>query len=500
MGKDRVFYRVRPEGQIALSGQTESARSSVEQIYEGLVVDVIIDQFHPEYAKSDGYNVGTVKVRILNVDHSLDEEQLPWADPYDDVIQQLPLIGELVNLLKVRGNFYYMRKIPLARRVQENAMLKLNDALNNRPTNTLKKAVAAGEEISANTHKFGEYYKPDSRVRQIKPFEGDVIIHGRMGHSIRLGSSQMNPGANTMAPNVIIRAGQGKDLEKSDISVDSVFGLVLENIDKDASSLWLVSDQVIPLTPATSKSGHWARSATTMQKEMPFGGAQVAINSDRIIINSKKSNIMLFSNQEIYLSSYEDIALDTDNDITATANAMITLKAGTNITGIADEDVIINAGSDILTTAIARTSFMSDKIYLGTPDDDSEPMVGGTSLSKFLARLILALTNTQLENPPTSFVEGANSTLHVLTPAGPGKLAPPVVQALKKLYDELTPKNSGQTKNKKDFAGAPFNSEDNFVMLKNDAPEIVKNEFKSGEQLKTENNMWELKDTVYRAS
>lgn len=497
---DRVIYRRPAVDLLATTGGQDTARSTQNPVYEALVVDVILDHTHPLYSRVDGYNVGAIKVRIFNVNQTLDEELLPWADPIDFTIAEMPLIGELVTLFKIRGNFFYSKKVPLAHRLQEDGMLKLNDALNKRGTSTLSSAASSGQETSIDKHKFGEYFKPDSRVRQLKHFEGDVVMQGRMGNSIRFGSSKMDPSSKGLAPNVIIRAGQGKDIEKTDVSIDSIFGLILEDINKDASSIWVTSDQVIPFEPTTTKAGSFMRSVANPPQK--FDKAQIILNSDRIILNSKKSHLMFFSNEGVHINSFKDTTIDTDSNIIFTANVDITSNASRNIQSTADADIMLYAGSDVLSVSIEKTSFVADKLFIGTVDDDSEPLVGGTTLSKFLARLILALagqpTQSTSKNPSTSFVEGLHTNVHVITPTGPGKLSPAIITDLTALYKELAAKNSGQVKNKKDFAGAPFNSEDNFVMLINEEPKIELNEFEKGTQIVTENSPWILSDPYYK--
>lgn len=493
---DRIFYRPAPAGNIALTGTSETLAPTQQPFLEAVVVDVIVDHTHPDYGE-DGYNVGAAKIRMLSVNHSVDENLLPWADPIDFTVKQLPLIGELVVIYDIQGNKYYSRQVPLAHRTSENGMLNLNRRLNNRSSNTLSSTLTTGEEFTLTKHKFGKYFKPDSRVRPLKHFEGDTIVEGRMGQSIRFGSSRMDPSSDGMAPNIILRVGQAKDVELTEVSKKSLFGLIVEDVDKDVSSIWMVTDQSVPLTPSTANAGSFLRSATNPPQK--FDKAQIIINSDRLILNAKKTHIMLFSNESIHLNSFKDTTIDTDANILFTANEEINLKANGNIENVTDQDFSITAGSDVLSLAMEKTAFLSKKIYLGTSQNDEEPMVGGTSLSKFLARLIHALVNGQIAEPPASFTPGANQTTHVITPMGPGLLAPAVVSALRALYNELAEDNPGQENNKSRFAGAPFNSQANFVMLQNEQPEMVKNEFKSGEQLPpTENNKWLLSDTYYR--
>lgn len=489
---NKVIYR-RPSANSYLTDASDNARGVLPAVYEALVVDIILDHTHPEYSKADGGNVGAVKVRIFDVNHGTDDDKLPYAYPINSSIGSYPLIGELVLLQKIRGKNFYSSKVSIARRIQENALLGLNSILNRQATNNISTAAITQTEVQIDSHKFGEYFKPDSRVRALKHFEGDTIIEGRMGHSIRLGSSAVDPSSDGLAPSLILRAGQAKD---TPASLKTPFGLIVEDINQDASSIWMVSDQTIPFMPSTKPAGSFVRSVT--DPPLKFDKAQIIINSDRVILNSKKESIMLFSNNQVNINSFENTTIDTDGDIILTANREINFKTGQNIESITNEDFMIFAGSDVISVALENTSFLSKKIYIGSAGNDEEPMVGGTSLSKFLARLIHALVNGKIDEPPSSFTPGANQSTYVITSTGTGLLAPGVVSALQSLYNELTPQNSGQQNNSSNFSGAPFSSKSNFVMLQNETPEIVKNEFKTGTQSSIENEEWLLSKTYYR--
>jgi hypothetical protein len=80
---DRVIYRRPRPGLLSVSGQQDSSRGEQFPIYEGLVVDVILDHTHPNYSRVDGSNVGSIKVRILEVNQGTSDDLLHWADPMD---------------------------------------------------------------------------------------------------------------------------------------------------------------------------------------------------------------------------------------------------------------------------------------------------------------------------------------------------------------------------------------------------------------------------------
>jgi hypothetical protein len=512
MAGDRYVYRRKPEGLLSTTDTAASARPLTSEFYEAIVVDVILDHHHPQYAKKDGYNVGCIKIRIFSVHNSRDDDLLDWADPIESSILEMPLIGELVILHKILGIFYYTRKVFLAHRIQENGMLQLNNALNNRSDKLKSKIATTKQELTVEDHKFGEYFKPDSRVRPLKHFEGDLLIQGRMGNSIRFGSSQMELSSPGMAPNIILRTGQGKDIEKTDASKESIFGLILEDVNKDASSIWMTSDQNIPFEPITINAGSFNRSIQAPPQK--YGGAQILMNSDSIVLDAKKTHILMYSNEEIYLNSFKNTAIDTDSSIILTANLDIELKSSRRIDVHADSDVTIISGNDISLTAEGTMSLLAKKIYLGSSANDVEPMVGGTSLSMWLARLIQALMGVGITPPqlpyqltgspiPTTvvppLVPGPAAIVHGLMGSMPVQLSQVVIAGLTALYAELIPPNAGSIK-KLPYSGAPFNSSDVFVNMGNENSTLLieKNEFKKGEQIKTENNKWKLSDDYYK--
>jgi hypothetical protein len=504
---DRIVSPSRQSGFLASSANVESAKTVPEPIYEAIVVDIVVDHLHPEYSPVDGYNVGAAKVRMFSVDHSSGDDFLNWADPLDFEIQQLPLLGELVIVHRILGNFFYTRRVPIAHRVQENGMLKLNEVLRNKFTNTISKTIANTVNLPITKHKFGEYFKPDSRVRPLKHFEGDTIFQGRMGHSIRFGSSQMEPGSKKLSPNIILRTGQAKDAEINYVTKNSIFGLTIEDINKDASSIWMTSDQTVTYLPITDEAGSFNRSLVNPPQK--FDKAQIIMNSDRVVLNSKREHIMLYSTDEIYLNSFNNTGIDTDANIILTANLDIVHRASRNIDNVADEDFTIRAGDDVFSLSMNKTSFLAKKLFVGSVETDAEPLVGGTSLSIFLARLILTLMGTppaippQITSPRPIFpalppIPGIATIAHVVSPMGPFPLNPLIVTGLIKLYTELLPPNLGQGILKLPFAGAPFNSKDNFVSLINENPTIEKNDFKNGKQRTVQNNEWVLSDNYYR--
>jgi len=255
--------RIRNAGQALYdTGATffDVTRESISQIQydtlqweEAVVVDVITNDSHPEYT-ADGFNVGAIKFRFTHRDAYRTDSQLLWAWPIESNISEYPLKNEIVMVILSQGNnvFFYSRKLNLRNRVTANPKFGVisetkGDETNDEDTRN-KTDVDEGlgplngertedEEINRLGNTFQDRYD----IFRLRHNEGDLIIEGRSGQSIRLGS-QLQEDA-PQEPNILIRCGA--DVTEQEIFA-SPYALVSESFQNDKSSIWLVSNQPIP--------------------------------------------------------------------------------------------------------------------------------------------------------------------------------------------------------------------------------------------------------------
>ena len=231
--------------------------------------------------------------------------------PLDTNIKQYPHPGEYVIVVEYFDEKYYTQKLNYWNSVNLNSWPGLS-----KPT---KPFTPENYDIKAFTS--------NEFVREIKSYEGDMTFNGRFGQSIRFGSNiteliekqkQNYPiggpldtkGTNSYSPNIIMRAGQAiatKNLagEPSswDLDVWNKQKPVLEDINEDASSIWITTNQIIGLTKSVK---------STVRGVDPnfFDGKQIILNSDRIVFNSKLNSIHLYSKLDVSIVSKRRIILE----------------------------------------------------------------------------------------------------------------------------------------------------------------------------------------------
>ena len=224
--------------------------------------------------------------------------------PLDTNIKQYPHPGEYVIAVNYFGVNYYTQKLNMHNTVNLNSLPGLSE-----PANPFTKK---DWKIKAFSENFD--------IREIKSYEGDMTFNGRFGQSIRFGSNitelvgkvkQNFPkggpldtlGTKEYSPNVIIKAGQSEPENWSLKTPNLANKPVLEDINKDDSSIWITTNQIVGLTKSVN---------STVRGVDPkfFDGKQIILNSNRIVFNSKLNSIHLYSNTDVSIISKRRIILE----------------------------------------------------------------------------------------------------------------------------------------------------------------------------------------------
>jgi len=161
--------------------------------------------------------------------------------------------------------------------------------------------VSAGVPSSAtpstNSNKKNKEFEEVSNLSQLQPYSGDIIHEGRFGQSIRFGytpqkaDAKIQPSWDSSSPEspiTIIRNGAGDS--------NGYNKFVIEDINKDDSSIWLGSKQKIGL----KSSNKFTLGATPTGT---YNKPQIILNSDRIVLNSKTDSVLISGAKAVNVST-----------------------------------------------------------------------------------------------------------------------------------------------------------------------------------------------------
>jgi len=169
----------------------------------------------------------------------------------------------------------------------------------------------------APVFKPGFYFTEKANIFPLYPFEGDVIIEGRFGNSIRFGSTDILPTSanpnfplnpwssvgNNGDPITILRNGQNPNINTPAQS------LTLEDINRDQASIWMGSTQKIPLNASSTFYDSYQDSQKPTIPNQ-YAGKQIILNSGRLVFNTTEDHLMFSSKKSINLNAVQSVNID----------------------------------------------------------------------------------------------------------------------------------------------------------------------------------------------
>ncbi len=250
------------------------------------VKKIILDGSTPEAANFGGYDaigmifftkVSTSEQPIYKDADTKEDPKTPIFDgvakPLFPFLKYYPLINEIVPIITLTGkdymnnrsegeDNYYFPPINLWNHPHHNTLPALSNYINGDKLSELRKNedYAQAGLLRRTTDgeldyevPLGDYFNEQLNIKPLRPYEGDHIVEGRFGNSLRFGatarskvipisqSNNWSAGAkgDIGDPITIIRNGQAEGLDQQ--------GWVptVEDINLDASSIYLTSNQKI---------------------------------------------------------------------------------------------------------------------------------------------------------------------------------------------------------------------------------------------------------------
>jgi hypothetical protein len=320
-----------------------------------VVKDIVLNDSSKYFANVGEWNgIGTVYFKKVKGNNYKSEG---FAKPYFSNFSNYPLLEELVYIFSLpspdiqTNNFkeiyYYITPLNIWNSNHHNGIpnifenKNLPDSQKRDYVQTQAGAVRRVEDGSSDIN-LGQTFKERSNIKPVKKFEGDVIIEGRLGNSIRLGSTiqQNSKPLNNWSelgysgdPILILRNGQGDTGSVGFLPTE-------ENINQDPSSIYLTSTQKIPFQVASSNYFSYKENTPTLPDQ--YSGKQILINSGRLILNSSEDHLLLSSKKSISLNSVTGLNIDTNKVTLQTENIYLGSKSATEplVLGDALEAVI----------------------------------------------------------------------------------------------------------------------------------------------------------------
>ena len=379
---------LRTTGQAPISFNNPNSNFSAENIFTGRVRYCMLDdKTYPNVFKNFGEwsSIGGIFFSKINApnpnkDFSTDN----FAKPLFPNNKTFPLINEIVYIIalpnsNIQSNvgsldYYYFQPVNIWNSTHHNA---IPDPINNTSLppsqqqdyqqtsgGTVRRVTDGGTEIN-----LGKTFKEKINIKNIQPFEGDIINEGRWGQSFRFGSTVNNSAipnpwsrtGNNGDPILILRNGQYSD--GKDPWIPQV-----EDINKDISPIYATSTQNIPIQVSSKNYNSYNNAPTSPDK---FAGEQIILNSGRLLFNTKTDSILFSSKKTINLNSVESVNIDSPTFIANSKNIFLGDKNATEPVILGD--TFLNDLRQLLTQLITLSTALQSPI--GTPGPSAPNLI-----------------------------------------------------------------------------------------------------------------------------
>ena len=282
------------------------------------VLDVILDINHPQAEALGFYDaLGTIFYTKLN-------EETPLENPYDastakpifSFIKNYPLKNEIVLILGSKGKAYdknavttyYLPTLNMWNHPHHNALPSLKSLSDPNTTQDYNNAengmVYRQLEDQSTDINLGQYFTEQTNIKPLLPYEGDSILEGRFGNSIRLGATSTNATENDWSkggdaqdgdPIIIIRNGQNEEEDSRG------WVATLENVNNDPSSIYLTSNQSISnlQVASTHAKSYTAKLVIPADPMRVFAGDIPAPVNNEVISETSHIEVTPIVDQEV---------------------------------------------------------------------------------------------------------------------------------------------------------------------------------------------------------
>jgi len=301
-------------------------------IFSARVVDVNLEPSSNPlslFQITDGWgSIGAIRFESLDKNTNTNNQittQASVAYPMDVNFKKIPTLGETVFIIQgpsykqlTTGNsdasqFYYLNAISVWNKNHLNMIPPSSESSTNTDTVdniSVSEGVPNNPETQVKEPSPGKTFKEEASIRNLYPVEGDIILEGRWGNSLRFSStathtseskdteSPWSSEGRDGSPITILRNGQGSD------SAFNNWFPVYEDIQNDASSIYLTDGQLVKVLLGSTNFDSFGVEAvptintTALMQEVPIENPNLS-NKDLDDTNNKYDSV----NQEPDLST-----------------------------------------------------------------------------------------------------------------------------------------------------------------------------------------------------
>lgn len=292
----------------------ESFLASVYKVYTSAPDDKNFDsknELVPKYNGNDKFIdkdirfLGAIEFRTEKYVYSDDNT----AFPFDKNNLTFPIEGETVIIIKIDNVYYWL---PYSNTQYPNFREDIGVSEIAREK-TIRNINTSGTSSQKSDSK---KYKINEKIKFLEPKNGDTIISGRVGNTIRFSEFFLTEDGKTSSPGIFIRNKQNPELDSAPIGE-----LISEDINKDGTSVYFTSGKVkVPFKENIKKQ---KIAFTKYPNSTDLTGDQLFVNSDRIILSAKakefiifgKGNTGIITDGKFSVDSIGDSHIHSDNNI-----------------------------------------------------------------------------------------------------------------------------------------------------------------------------------------
>ena len=343
-----------------------------------------------DYVDKNTLKYGSIRYRLLGIGSEVNDADLPIAYPLSREDFALPVTDEIVKIYTILGLDYYERInienspnfntdlrvfIAASKTTPENSQKgsKLENYQESQSSGITSQTDSTAGTVESIRRGFnGKYFKRNMKIHQLSLNEGDKLIQGRFGNSIRFSGYIHSDKTNGMAhPAILIRNGESSENQKK-----KVYDIVSEDINGDGTSIQITSGPYKTLYTSTINVKKEANDRYPTSDNLI--GDQLVANSGRVILSSKTAETFLFSKKRFSIFTDDNVTIDSE-----TGFKLISQRGDISLRAKGNKNIILEVNSGA-------------KVYHGSPNAKEQAILGN-KLVDLISQLIDVMTNVQYQ-------------------------------------------------------------------------------------------------------